>query len=50
MIYTKNVVCDTCHRRQKLNRIPFLAGKYYRTPKCDDCGGDFEPALFWKGQ
>jgi hypothetical protein len=47
LVFTRAVVCQTCHRQQRLDRIPFWAGKYYRTPKCD-CGGDFEPALFWK--
>ena len=47
LVFTKDVVCRTCHRQQRLDHIPFLAGKYYRQPRCE-CGGDFEPALFWK--
>lgn len=47
LIFTKDVVCRTCHRQQRLNHIPFLTGQRFRQPGCD-CGGDLEPALFWK--
>ncbi len=47
LVFTKDVVCQVCHRQQKLARIPFFQGKYYTQPKCE-CGGDLEPALFWK--
>jgi hypothetical protein len=47
LVFTKDVVCQVCHRQQKLGRIPFFQGKYYRQPKCE-CGGDLEPAFFWE--
>jgi hypothetical protein len=46
-IFTRDVVCQTCHRRQKLNRIPLFASKWYRVPQCE-CGGDLETAFFWE--
>lgn len=46
-VFTKDMVCRTCHRQQNIGRIPFFAGKGYRQPQCE-CGGDLEPALFWK--
>jgi MFS superfamily sulfate permease-like transporter len=48
LVFTKNVICETCHRKQKLARIPFFAMQGYRQPKCDDCGGDLDPAFFWE--
>ena len=35
MTFTRDVVCRTCHRRRKLERIPFLAGDRggYRIPE-----------------
>lgn len=47
LTFTGDVVCQLCHRQQKLDRIPFFGGKYYKQPKCE-CGGDLEPACFWK--
>ena len=47
-VLSRNAVCRTCHRRQRLRRNPFFLGRYYRLPACDDCGGELEPALFWK--
>jgi hypothetical protein len=46
-VLSRDVVCRTCHRRQKLNRNPLFAGKGYRVPACDCCG-DLEPAIFWR--
>ena len=46
-VLTRDVVCRTCHKRIKLDREPLMGGKHYSVPKCE-CGGDFEPAYFWK--
>ena len=46
-IFTKEVICRKCQSRQKLDRIPFFAGKGYRQPSCS-CGGKWEPASFWE--
>jgi hypothetical protein len=50
LIFTRNVVCKTCCRPRKLYRVPFLGGRGYRVPKCDDCGGELEAAIFWKAE
>lgn len=49
LAFTKNMVCDRCHRQQRLRRIPFFVGSRggYKIPNCE-CGGDLEPAIFWK--
>jgi len=49
LVFTRNVVCKTCCRPRRLNRTPFFVGdRYYRMPKCDECGGELEAAIFWK--
>ena len=49
LIFTRDMVCRNCHRRQTIPRVPFFAGGKggYKTPDCE-CGGDLEPALFWR--
>lgn len=48
IILTRDVVCRRCHTRRKLGRIPFLlVGR--SMPPCD-CGGEYEPALFWHSE
>lgn len=47
LIFTRNVICGKCQRPIKLKRIPFLGGKGRTTPTCA-CGGEYEPAFFWK--
>ena len=46
-VLTRDVVCRRCHKRITLEREPLMGGKFYRLPDCE-CGGDFEPAYFWK--
>ena len=46
-VLSRDVVCRDCHKRQQLRRNPLLAGRGYHVPACD-CGGDLEPAIFWK--
>lgn len=46
-VFTTDVVCRKCHGRLRVRRIPFLAGKYSRPPRCH-CGGKIEPAFLWK--
>ena len=48
LVFTRNVVCKTCCQPRKLRRAPFFAGRGYRMPKCDDCGGELEAAIFWR--
>lgn len=49
LVFTRNVVCKTCCQPRKLGRAPFFVGdRGYRMPKCDDCGGEFEAAIFWR--
>jgi hypothetical protein len=49
LVFTRNVVCRTCCRPRKLRRAPFFVGdRGYRKPKCDDCGGELEAAIFWR--
>jgi hypothetical protein len=51
LVFTRNVVCKTCCRPRKLHQAPFFVGsRNYRMPKCDDCGGKLEAAIFWKGE
>ncbi len=47
IVFTRDVVCQTCHRRQRLDHNPLSGGRYYSLPKCE-CGGDLETAFFWK--
>jgi len=52
-VFTRNVVCKMCCRPRKLYRAPFFRGRGlvgYRIPKCDDCGGEMEAAIFWKAE
>lgn len=48
IIFTKSVICATCHSPQTLNRNPLFAPRGYRVPRCENCGGDLEPSFFWK--
>jgi len=49
LVFTRNVICKTCCRPRKLRRAPFFVGsRSYRMPKCDDCGGELEAAVFWR--
>jgi hypothetical protein len=51
LAFTRNVVCKTCCRPRKLARSPFFGGgRGYRMPKCEDCGGELEAAIFWKSE
>lgn len=48
LVVSKDMVCQTCHKRQRMSRIPAFAARGYRIPSCCECGGDLEPAIFWK--
>ena len=51
LVFTRNVVCKTCCQPRRLHRAPFFVGdRGYRMPKCDDCGGELEAAIFWKAE
>ena len=51
LVFTRNVVCKTCCRPRKLYRAPLFEGRRgYRMPKCDDCGGELEAAIFWRAE
>ena len=46
-VLSRDVICGKCHKCTRLDRNPLMGGKFYRVPKCE-CGGDFEPACFWR--
>jgi hypothetical protein len=46
-VLTRDIICRKCHKRIRLDREPLMRDKHYRVPNCE-CGGDFEPAYFWR--
>jgi hypothetical protein len=45
---TRNLICATCHFPRTLARNPLFGPRSSKVPKCENCGGDLEPASFWK--